>query len=266
MSRGQLVLEEYLDSFWGIRAVWLRYFDVFRKSIVYYLMTTFIEPFLYILSFGFGLGSLVGTIHAGSVELSYRRFIFSGIIGQTILFQGFFEAAYGGFIRMYYQKIFQSMGMTPITLSEVLWGELIWDATKATVSSMAVVVIGVLMRQFPWTCLFTLPPLCFVGGLLFAAMGLTVAGISKNIEQISYPQYLLVFPMFLFCGVFYPISTLPEVARWVAWALPLTSIISLIRTLTLGFPFEPLAIPVLAIWTVGLVILSRSTMIKRLIK
>jgi lipooligosaccharide transport system permease protein len=260
------MLDEYLDSLWGVRAVWLRYFDVFRKSIFYYLMTTFIEPFLYILSFGFGLGTLVGTVHIGAIELTYRKFIFSGIVGQTVLFQGFFEAAYGGFIRMYYQKIFQSMGMTPITLSEVLWGELIWDATKATVSSMAVVVIGVLMGQFPWSAIFTVAPLCFIGGLLFAAMGLMVAGISKNIEQISYPQYLLIFPMFLFCGVFYPIGTLPQAARAIAWALPLTSLISLVRTLTLDFPFEPLSVVVLGIWTVALVILARRTMIKRLIK
>jgi lipooligosaccharide transport system permease protein len=178
----------------------------------------------------------------------------------------FFEAAYGGFIRMYYQKIFQSMGMTPITLSEVLWGELIWDASKATMAAEAVVIIGVLMGEFPWTSMITLLPLCFLSGILFAALGLAVAGLSKNIEQIAYPQYLLVFPMFLFCGVFYPISTLPHLAGLIAWVLPLTSVISLIRTITIGLPFEPVAIPILLVWTVGLVVFARRTMIKRLIK
>src|SRR6185437_14253484 len=110
------------DSLWGIRCVWLRYFDVFTKGIVYYLVTTFTEPVLYLLSFGLGVGSLVGTIHANGMSVSYRDFIFSGIIGQTLLFQGFFEASYGGFVRMYYQKIYQAMALTPITLSEVLWG------------------------------------------------------------------------------------------------------------------------------------------------
>ena len=104
------------DSAWGVRCVWLRYFDVFRKGLRYYLVTTFTEPILTLLSFGLGVGSLIGGVRTQGHQVSYRDFVFSGIIGQTILTQGFFEAAYGGFIRMYYQRIFQAMAQTPITL------------------------------------------------------------------------------------------------------------------------------------------------------
>ena len=76
------------------------------------------------------------------MELSYRKFIFAGIVGQTVLFQGFFEASFGGYVRMYYQRIFHSMGTTPITLSEVLWGELLWDSTKAAMAASVVILIG----------------------------------------------------------------------------------------------------------------------------
>ena len=115
-----------LDSLWGVRCVWLRYFDVLRKSIRYYLVTTFTEPILYLLSFGLGVGALVGSLNVHGVQVSYRSFVLAGIIGQTVLFQGFYEASFGGFVRMYYQKIFSAMAVTPITLSEVLWGELLW--------------------------------------------------------------------------------------------------------------------------------------------
>jgi lipooligosaccharide transport system permease protein len=254
------------DSLWGVRCVWLRYFDVFRKSIRFYLVTTFCEPILYLLSFGLGVGALVGALKVHDTELSYRSFVFAGIVGQTMLFQGFFEASYGGFVRMYYQKIFSSMAVTPITLSEVLWGELLWDATKATAAAEVVTLIGVALGDFPAVALLTMLPLALLSSLLFAGLGLTVSAHAKSIDDISYPQYLIVFPMYLFCGVFYPIESLPTVLQWLTWALPLTSVLSLVRTLMLGFPFQPWAVPILAAWLLVLVLFSRRSMFARLVK
>jgi lipooligosaccharide transport system permease protein len=256
----------YADFFWGVRCVWLRYFDVFRKSLRFYLVTTFSEPILYLLSFGLGVGALVGTLNVHGVQVTYRGFVFAGIIGQTVLFQGFYEASFGSFVRMYYQKIFSSMAVTPITLSEVLWGELLWDATKASVAAEVVTMIGVALGDFPVAAIFTVLPVVIVSSLLFAGLGLLVSARAKTIDEISYPQFLIVFPMFLFCGVFYPIETLPAALQWVAWALPLTSVLSLLRTLTLGFPFEPWAVPILAAWLMLLVGVSRRSMFARLVK
>src|ERR1035437_1229527 len=78
----------------------------------------------------------------------------------------------------------------------------------------------------------TVLPLALLSSLLFAGLGLLVSARAKSIDEISYPQYLIIFPMFLFCGVFYPIESLPAALQWVAWALPLTAVLSLVRTLT----------------------------------
>jgi lipooligosaccharide transport system permease protein len=255
-----------MDSLWAIRSVWLRFFDVFVKSLKYYLVTTFLEPILYLLSFGIGVGSLVGTLHVGGQAIPYKSFIFSGIIAQTVLFQGFFEGAYGGFVRMYYQKIYQSMAITPITVSEVLWGELLWDASKSTLAAFVVTLIGVAFGQFSPAAILPLLPISFAGALLFSSMGLAAAGFSKSIEELSYPQYLLVFPMFLFCGVFYPLDGLPKVLQVLAWVFPLTSILSLVRTVALGFKFEPGAVPIVLAWMIALLWLARRTMKRRLVK
>jgi len=255
-----------LDSLWAVRCVWLRYFDVFRKSLRFYIVTTFSEPILYLLSFGLGVGALVGTVKVHGMEVSYRSFVFAGIIGQTVLFQGFYEASFGAFVRMYYQKIFGAMAVTPITLSEVLWGELLWDATKATVAAEVVTLIGVALGDFRPLALLTVLPVAFLSSLLFAGLGLTVAARAQSIDAISYPQYLVIFPMFLFCGVFYPIESLPAALQGLAWALPLTSVVSLVRTLTLGFPFQPWAVPILAAWLLLLVFVSRRSMFARLVK
>ncbi len=255
-----------MTTFGAIRCVWLRHFDVYRKSLSYGLVTTFAEPLLYLFSFGFGLGSMIGTVKLLGIELTYRQFIFAGIVGQTLMFQGFFEAAYGSFIRMYYQRIFQAIAVTPITLSEVLWAEIMWDASKATFSASVVITIGVVTGDFNPLGAVAALPFCFAGAVLFAALGLLVAAKSRTIEEISFPQYLLVFPMFLFCGVFFPLSTLPVYLQWLAWVLPLTSMVSLVRTLTLGIPLQPQVFIVIVLWLAMLIPWSRQAMSRRLIK
>ena len=250
----------------AILCVCLRYFDVYRKSLKYAIVTTFVEPLLYVFAFGFGLGPMIGTVNVAGLELTYRQFIFAGIVSQTLMFQGFFEAAYGAFIRMYYQRIFQAIAVTPITLSEVLWAELIWDASKAAFAAIAVLAIGVVLGDFSLPGALLAIPFCFAGGLIFAALGLLVAAKSKTIEEISYPQYLLVFPMFLFCGVFFPLANLPAYLQGIAWILPLTSVVSLLRTLTLGTPLEPRVFFMMVAWLVVLTPWSRNAMSRRLIK
>lgn len=249
----------------GIFFVWMRYFSVFRKNLVYGIVTTLVEPILYLLSFGFGLGGMIGTIQADGLEVSYRAFVLAGIVGQAILFQAFFEASYGGFIRMYYQKIFQAISVTPVTLSEVLWGELIWDSSRACFAAIAVLMIGVITGDFSWRGALVLIPASFLFSLLFSALGILVAARSRTIESISYPQYLIVFPMFLFSGVFFPLSNLPAPFRgFVEW-MPLTPVLSLVRSFVLGYPLKIEAIIVLLFWTVLLVPWSRRAMTRRLI-
>ena len=85
-------------------------------------------------------------------------------------------------------------------------------------------------------------------------MGLAAAAYSRSIDELSYPQYLLVFPMFLFCGVFYPVENLPRALQAVAWIFPLTSVNSLVRTLTVGLPFHGEAVAILLVWLVASVV------------
>lgn len=255
-----------MSTWRAIATVWRRYFAIYEKNFWFGIVTTFVEPLLYLISFGFGVGGLVGSLTAEGCQMSYRQFVFAGIVGQTMLFQGFFEAAYGGFVRMYYQKVFQAIAVTPVTMSEVLWGELLWDASKATFASTAVLAIGVLAGDFRLFGALAALPVVFAGSLLFASLGLLTAARAATIDEISYPQFLLIFPMFLFCGVFFPLEQLPTAIQGVAWFLPLTPAISVIRSLTLGLKLRPLAVAAILLWTVLLVRTARRSMKDRLVK
>jgi lipooligosaccharide transport system permease protein len=252
-------------SLGSIYLVWKRYAYVYRKNLSYAIITTFIEPFLYLASFGFGLGAVIGTIDVGGIQVSYRAFVLAGIVGQTILFQSFFEAAYGSFVRMYYQKIFQAIAVTPVTLEEVLWGELLWDASRSTTSATTVMLIGVIIGDFPLLGVLCAIPLCFGFGLVFAALGLLVSARSRSIDGISYPQYLFIIPMFLFSGVFFPLTNLPDLIHKIIYILPLTSVLSILRALVLGFAFEWWAFLIILIWALAIIPISRRAMIKRLV-
>jgi lipooligosaccharide transport system permease protein len=209
---------------------------------------------------------MVPNLELSGITLSYRQFVLGGIIGQAILFQSFFEAAYGSFVRMYYQRIFQAMAVTPITLGEVLWGELLWDTSKASFASIIVLVIGVAIGDFsPLGAIMSLP-VVFLGTLVFSASGLLAAAWAESIDAISYPQYLFVFPMFLFCGVFFPLSNLPPFLQGIAWVFPLTPILSIVRSFTLGLAIEWWAFPLLFFWAVLFIPLSRIYMMKRLVQ
>lgn len=259
------IMSEVASPVQSVYLVWLRYFMVFRKNIWYGIMTTFIEPVLYLTSFGFGVGSMIGNVGAGGESVSYRAFVLAGIAGQTVLFTAFFEGAYGGFVRMYYQKVFQAIAVTPVTLSEVLWGELLWSATRALFSTTIVLLIGIVIGDFSVLGSAAALPICLVACLMFSALGMLMAAMARTIESLSYPQYLFIFPMFLFCGVYFPLENLPDAIEFFAHLLPLTSLLSIIRTLLLGFDFQWWAPLVFLGWTLALIPWARRRMRTRLV-
>jgi lipooligosaccharide transport system permease protein len=254
------------DSIINIYLVWRRYFLLYKKDFILALTTTFVEPILLVLSLGFGLAALITSVKTMGHELTYRQFVFSALVGQRLLYTGFFQSSYGSYFRVHYQKIFQNIAATPITLSEVIWGELLWDATEAFLSSSIIVIVGIITGDFHFWGSLCAIPFCFLAGIMFSGIGLWITGISKTINQVSYPQYLLVVPMFLFCGVFFPIENLPPTLQIFTWIFPLTPTISILRTMLLQLPLQIEAPFLFMFWLIFLVYFSKRSIKKSLIK
>jgi lipooligosaccharide transport system permease protein len=232
-----------------VLAVWRRNFLVWRKLAIASLVGNFGDSFLYLLGLGYGLGLYIGNMSG----IPYMAFLASGILCSSAMNTATFEALYSAFTRMTQQQTWAGMIATPITVPEVVAGETVWAATKSLISGTAIfVVAGILGGIQSWDTAWLALPVVFLTGLCFAAIAMVVCVISPSYDFFLFYFTLFVTPMFLFCGVFYPIDTLPQAAQWIAQILPLTHAVALMRPLMTELPLtQPLLhLAVLALYAV----------------
>src|SRR5262249_4517398 len=152
--------------------VWRRDLQVYRTTLWTNAIPPIFEPILYLFAFGAGVGTLIGKpIPYAGHEASYIAFIAPGLIAMTIIVWGFFETLYSSFIRMYYQKTFDAIVATPLSLGDVIAGEILWAATKATGASVLMLGVISLFRVLEPTALLVVP-FSALAGLFFAALGM----------------------------------------------------------------------------------------------
>lgn len=227
-SKGRTKVSPLDIAWWGAASLLLRNRDVYIKTWRTNFLPPLLEPLLYLLSLGYGLGQLVRELDG----VSYAQFVAPAILGMTMMQSAFFETTYGSFVRMWFQKTWDAATATPLTLDDVLVGELLWGATKSTVNAglMSVVIAG--FGLLPWTAIPAMIVLSFVVGLMFAGIGLMISSRVKTIDAFQYSIYLLITPMMLFSGTFFPLAQLPIWAQNIAMALPLTHAVLIARPLT----------------------------------
>ena len=248
--------------------VWQRDLDVYRTTWLVNFLPPLLEPVLYVLSFGIGMGSLIGYVVYQGHELPYLNFMVPGVISVAIMFWAYFETTYSSFVRMYYQRTFDAIVATPLLIEDVIAGEWLWGATKSVFAGAVMLLIMSAFRLIDWPMGALVIPLAALGGLLFSALGLITTAICPKIDTFNVPIFLLIFPMFLFSGTFFPLDVLPEWARYVAWTLPLTHVSFLVRGACLGnLPVEALrSVAYLVLATPLTFTLALALMRKRLVK
>jgi len=248
--------------------VWQRNRDVYFVTWKTNLVPPLLEPILYLLAFGAGVGALVHEVPYRGEKIGYIVFIAPGLLATQVMFQSFFENTYNTFVRMYYQRTFDAIVTTPLTLEDVMAGELLWGASKGTIGCavmmLAISFFGVL--RYPHALVIL--PFSFLAGLFFAGLALCFTGIVPQIDSFNFPTFLFVMPMFLFSGTFFPLEVLPRWAQLLALALPLTHVVNVMREACLGRlpPDILLDLLYLAAATIPVCILGIHLMKKRLVK
>ncbi len=185
---------------------------------------------IYLFGLGYGLGGLVPEVQG----VSYIAFLAAGTVCASTMNAASFEALYSGFSRMHVQRTWEAIMNAPVSLDDVVAGECLWAATKATISGAAILLVIALLGFVSSPLAIAALPVIFLTGLCFAALGLTVTVISPSYDFFMYYFTLFITPMVLLSGVFFPMDQLPAAVRTMADVLPLTHAVDLVRPLAFG--------------------------------
>ena len=211
--------------------VWTRNKDVFMKTYKTNFLPSLLEPVLYLLALGLGLGGFVQPIDGQP----YIQFIAPALVAVSMMYSSFYECTYASFVRMYFQKTFDAIIATPVNIEEVISGEILWGATKSLINSSIVLVVVVAFGLVPSPLFLLIPLVSFLVGFLFSAIAMCFTAIVPNIDAFNYPNFLFITPMFLLSGTFFPLTSMPEFLQLIAQVfLPLTNAVSITRALALG--------------------------------
>ncbi len=219
-------------------AVWRRNFLVWRKLAIPSILGNLADPMIMLFGLGYGLGAALGDVGG----TSYFGFLAGGFMASTTMYAATFESLFSAYSRMHVQKTWEAIVNTPMTLEDVLAGEWAWAATKALAAGACILlIIAVAGHAHSFLALATIPVVVLIG-LAFAALGLSVNALASGYDFFSYYMTLLLTPMMMLSGVFFPMERLPGSVQAVAQALPLYHGVQLVRPLLAGeLPHNALA-------------------------
>jgi lipooligosaccharide transport system permease protein len=208
-------------------AVWHRNFALYRRTWKWNILPNFFEPILYLVSIGIGVGAYIQ--HMGGT--SYAAFLAPGLVAVAAMNGASFEVTYNAFVRLNFEKTYESMLTTPIQPEDLLAGEILWAMTRATIYGGCFLLVIVAMGLAPPLRALLALPLVPLSGLLFAAIGISFALRIPSIDLFSFYFTLFLTPLFLFSDVFFPLKERLS-GPWLKLAevLPLLHPVRLVRT------------------------------------
>jgi lipooligosaccharide transport system permease protein len=207
-------------------SVWYRHMRVYTKNLLSNGLPPFLEPLLFLLGVGLGLGKYITETMEG---LSYIEFLGTGLLVTAAMFTAAFECTYGTFIRLEFEKVYDGMLAAPITVNNLIVGEIIWAGTKGFFFSFAVLCVLTAFGIIHLPQALLAPFVGFLTGMMFATLSLWITSFVKTINHFNFYLTGFISPMFFFSGVVFPTSNLPPSVRFMAEVVPLTHAVRLAR-------------------------------------
>lgn len=227
---GARVVPVFAGGHWRIVE---RNYLVYRRGWVVFL-SGMLEPVLYLLSIGVGVGGLVGgfTLADGS-RVTYAEFVAPAMLASSAMNGALYDSTYNIFFRMKYAKLYDAMLATPLKPSDIARGEITWALLRGATYSAAFIVIMLAMGLVrSWWMVVALPATMLIG-YAFAGAGMALTTWMRTWQDFEYVQ-LAIMPMFLFSATFYPLSTYPGPVEVVVQWTPLYQGVVLCREMALG--------------------------------
>ncbi len=215
---------------WRFIRMWQRNRDVFLRLWHAEVPSYVAEPVIVILTMGIGLSTYVGVVNGQG----YLDFIVPGIVASYAMYSVIFDCTYGTYSRLEYQKTYDAILATPLSVEDIIAGEICWGATRSVMTSSAILTVAALfgLVHSPWAAL--IPPLCFIEGVLFGSIAEIFTSFVPSMYTFNYFYTLFVTPMFYFSGVFFPLTSFSETVQHLSWLAPLTPVVYIARNLTAG--------------------------------
>jgi lipooligosaccharide transport system permease protein len=249
---------------WRFLHVVHRNFLVWRKLIGSALVGHLADPLIWLVGLGFGLGSLMPSIGG----LSYIAFLGSGMLCYSAMNSASFEGLWSAFTRLKMQRTWESILHAPMTVTDIVVGEWMWAGLKGTLSGAAILLVMTLLGIVKSPAALWVLPVVLLVGLAFAGLALIVTALAKSYDLFTYYFSLILMPMTLVSGVFFPIDQLPRAMQVIAQFLPLVHATTLGRALVVGTPPGNIAlhIIVLLVYALATVTIASKLVERRLMR
>jgi lipooligosaccharide transport system permease protein len=235
----------------ALRLLVLRNYIVYRDAWKLFL-TGFLEPVLYLLSIGIGVGQLIDTFEVNGQAIPYAEFVAPGMLAASAFNGALLDSTYNVFFKLKYDKLYDQMLATPLTTADIARGEIAWGQLRGgSYSAGFLLVMAALGLVQSWWVLLALPAALLIGFAFSAVfMALTTYMTSwQDFEKIT----LVQMPLFLFSATFFPITALDTWLRWIVEVTPLYRGVVLCRELTTGALSWASAVSVVYLVVMGLV-------------
>ena len=225
--RGALFVAEY-----RLRNMWK-----WRNSIISFGLG---NPVLYLASIGLGVGLLVDQSSGGVEGVSYLVFIAPALLAAAAIQGGQDEVTFPTIAGFIWAKLFYAMRATSLTGGQIAVGVLLAAAVRVLFTTLAYWLVLFLFGAVEWTTALPLVAVSTFAGLCWAGLMLAIsANVTNEDAFFAITFRLVIMPMFLFSGTFYPLSNLPLALQWIGWISPLWHATQLGRWLSYGMPLAP---------------------------
>lgn len=209
-----------------------RHFVVYRRDWLVFL-TGFLEPVLYLLSIGIGVGAMIQGFEVGGRHIGYAAFVAPAMLATAAMTGAIYDSTFNLFFRMKYAKLYDAVLATPMSTTDVAIGETIWALIRGGLYSAGfLAIMAALGLASSWWAVLALPATLLIG-LAFAGVGMWVTTHFTSWQDFDYVTLALV-PMMLFSGTFFPVETLSGPLRWIIEVTPLYRGVVLCRELCTG--------------------------------
>ena len=224
------------------------------------IVSGFFEPLFYLLSIGLGIGALVGAVPlADGRMISYTAFVAPALLASSAMNGAIYDSTFNVFFKLKYAKTYDAILATPVGVGDVAAGEIGWALIRGAIYAGTFLLVMLAMGLVLSPLAILAFPAALLIGFAFGAAGMAATTFMRTWQDFDLVQ-LVILPLFLFSGTFYPLTTYPEPVRLLVELTPLYHGVDLVRGLTTGVLEPGMLVHVAylaAMGLIGLVITSR---------